>query len=100
MRIALCLSGIVGKLYTNKGNYKWENDVDFRIGHHFHKKHIFDHHDVDVFIHSWSNEFKDQLLDLYQPKKYIIEEQIDFKQNTHRMNSICSRWYSTAISVG
>ena len=31
MRIALCLSGIVGKLYTNKGNYKWENDVDFRI---------------------------------------------------------------------
>ena len=29
MRIALCLSGIVGKLYTNKGNYKWgKNRLD------------------------------------------------------------------------
>ena len=105
MRIAFCLVGIVGSVQGKYGLDGTTNStkglpVDFRIGHHFHKKHIFDHNDVDVFIHSWSNEFKDQLLDLYQPKKYIIEEQIDFKQNTHRMNSICSRWYSTAISVG
>ena len=51
MKIALCLSGIVGKLYTNKAGYQWETDVDFRIGHHFYKKHIFDVNDnVDVFI--------------------------------------------------
>ena len=87
MRIAFCLVGIVGSVQGKYGLDGTTNStkglpVDFRIGHHFHKKHIFDHNDVDVFIHSWSNEFKDQLLDLYQPKKYIIEEQIDFKQNT------------------
>ena len=32
MRIALCLSGIVGKLYTKKAGYEWNGDVDFRIG--------------------------------------------------------------------
>ena len=104
MRVAFCLVGIVGSVQGKYGLDGTTNStkglpVDFRIGHHFHKKHIFDHNDVDVFIHSWSDEFKDQLLDLYQPKKYIIQEQIDFKQNTHRMNSICSRWYSTATSV-
>ena len=38
MKVALCLSGIVGKLYTNKAGYEWEGDIDFRIGHHFYKK--------------------------------------------------------------
>lgn len=104
MRVAFCLVGIVGSVQGKYGLDGTTNStkglpVDFRIGHHFHKKHIFDNNKVDVFIHSWSKEFESQIVDLYQPKKYIIEEQINFKQPTHRMNSVMSRWYSTAMSV-
>ena len=94
MRIALCLSGIVGKLYTKKAGYEWNGDVDFRIGHHFYKKHIFDVNDnVDFFIHSWDVKFQKQLIDLYKPKKSKFEEQIMFDENNIRQHFIESRWY-------
>ena len=95
MRIALCLSGIVGKLYTNKQGYKWEGDVDFRIGHHFYKKHIFDVNDnVDVFIHCWDVKYEKELVELYKPKKSKFQEQIQFDNEIPRGNDIESRWYS------
>ena len=95
MRIALCLSGIVGKLYTNKQGYKWEGDVDFRIGHHFYKKHIFDVNDnVDVFIHSWDVKYEKELIELYKPKMNKFEKQIIFNENNIRQHFIESRWYS------
>ena len=54
MRAALCLSGIVGRLYTQKSGYEWENDIDFRIGHYYYKKNILDvNKNVDVFIFCW-----------------------------------------------
>jgi len=99
MKIAFCLVGIVGAAEHPNGV---GSPVDYRIGHHFHKKHIFDpnsEHKIDTFIHSWSNEFKDELVNIYNPKKYIIEEQIDFLQESIRDNSIFSRWYSTAMAV-
>jgi len=92
MKIAFCIPGIVGSL---QGKYGIGQTIDPRIGHYFHKKHIFNNNDVDVFIHSWSVNFQNMLIDLYDPKKYIFEKQIDFKQNSLRNNSIKSRWYST-----
>tara|TARA_Y100000593_G_C4313662_1_gene339666 strand:- start:2897 stop:3652 length:756 start_codon:yes stop_codon:yes gene_type:complete len=95
MRIALCLSGIVGKLYKNKAGYDWEGDVDFRIGHHFYKKHIFNVNDkVDVFIHSWDTKYEKQLTELYNPKMSKFEDQIMFNENNMRQHFIESRWYS------
>jgi|ETNmetMinimDraft_9_1059917.scaffolds.fasta_scaffold51039_1 hypothetical protein len=91
MKVALCLMGIVGSA-TDK--YGLGQDIDYRIGHHFIKKHILDKNDVDVFIHSWSTEFKDKLVDIYKPKKHLIERQIDFGEDTLRYHSIKSRWYS------
>ena len=99
MKIAFCLVGVVGAMEAKHGQ---GTPVDYRIGHHFHNKHIFEpnkEHDIDVFIHSWSTDFKDELVDIYKPKKYIIENQIDFNQPSLRLNSIASRWYSTAMSV-
>ena len=94
MRIALCLSGIVGKLYTNKGSYTWEKDVDFRIGHHHYKKHILDINDnVDVFIHSWDTKYERQLVETYNPKKYKFQEQIIFNKDNIRQHFIESRWF-------
>ena len=95
MKIALCLFGIVG----NMDKHGLGVPVDFRIGHHFHKKHILDHNDVDVFIHSWSVEHADKLINLYEPEKAVFEEQINFKQDNLRANSIKSRWYSTKAVV-
>lgn len=104
MKVAFCLVGIVGSVQGKYGldgtaNSTKGSPVDFRIGHHFHKKHIFNHNDVDVFIHSWSKEFENELVKLYKPKKYIFENQIDFGQSTWRFNSVMSRWYSTAMSI-
>jgi len=96
MRIALCLPGIVGASNFGMG---LGTDIDPRLGHHFHNKNIFEHNDVDVFIHSWSIEHEKLLLDLYNPKGYIIEPQVNFGQSTIRDNSIASRWYSTAMVV-
>jgi|TARA_B100000085_G_scaffold156615_1_gene142274 hypothetical protein len=94
MRVALCLSGIVGRLYTNKGNYKWEKDVDFRIGHYHYKKHIFDvNENVDVFIHSWDTKYEDEIVNTYNPKKYKFQEQIVFNENDVRQHFIESRWF-------
>ena len=101
MRIAFCLIGIVGAV---EGKHGTGRPIDYRIGHHFHDKHIFTPNiekgnEVDVFIHSWSMDFKDKLIEIYNPKKYLIEPQIDFKQNNLRLNSIKSRWYSTKKSI-
>ena len=77
MRIAFCLVGIVG--YVEK--YGSGKPIDPNVAHEYNKKHIFDVNDnVDVFIHSWSTEFREEILNLYKPKKHIIEEQIDFNQ--------------------
>ena len=62
-KIAYCLVGIVG--YTEpQGRGK---PVDFRIAHKYNKENIFGDNDVDVFIHSWSTDFKDDLIKLYKP---------------------------------
>mgnify|MGYP007077429603 FL=1 len=94
MKVALCLSGIVGKLYTNKAGYEWEGDIDFRIGHHFYKKHIFDvNNNIDVFIHSWDEKYEKELIELYKPKKSKFQKQIIFDEENIRQQSIESRWY-------
>ena len=95
MRVALLLSGIVGNMYTRKATYEWEGHVDFRISHHFFKKHIIDANDqVDVFMHCWDTHFEEELVELYKPKKSKFEKQIIFDENHIRRHYIESRWYS------
>ena len=94
MRVALCLYGLTGAVDFGYGIGK---SIDPRIGHYHHLKHIIEPNNADVFIHSWSTEFKDLLVDLYKPKKYIIEPQIIFDENSINKNSIPSRWWSNAV---
>ena len=96
MRVALCFFGIVG---SSTDKYGIGNAIDYRIGHYFNKKHILDINNVDVFIHSWSTDFKEELVKTYKPKKYLIEEQIDFGEETVRQHSIKSRWYSSKKTI-
>ena len=76
MKIALCFYGLIGSK-TNK-NGIGEN-LDPKIAYNYYKKNIINvNKNVDIFVHSWSIEAKNKILQLYKPKKYIIEEQIDF----------------------
>lgn len=48
MKVTLFFMGIVGDVGEK---YGIGQAIDYRIGHHFIKKHILDKNDVDVFIY-------------------------------------------------
>lgn len=100
MRIALCLHGVVGHLYTNKQQRSWSEDVDYRIGLEHYRRHLFAVNDcVDVFIHSWSTDYAERITGDYQPRRQLFQTQIDFKQDSLALNYLKSRWYSTQTVV-
>ena len=100
MRVALCLHGVVGHLYTNKQQRTWCEDVDYRIGLEHYRRHLFAVNDcVDVFIHSWSTDYAERIARDYKPRRQLFETQIDFKQASLPLNFLKSRWYSTQAVV-
>jgi len=70
MKIAVVLSGYFGTISTN----------DMQSGIKSHKKitNFFKDYDVDYYIHSWQIWDKNEIVDLYNPKKSMFESQIDF----------------------
>jgi hypothetical protein len=81
-RAALCIRGAVAKkndrcsfkntIYTESSGY-----VNFAAVYRSIKHHIIDanpDYDVDVFIHSWSYDLKEELLTLYQPTRALFED--------------------------
>ncbi len=100
MKIAFCLNGVVGGNAGKSGQGSSEEVLE--IGHRYFKENIFDKNDVDVFVHSWTVDMKDKILELYNPKKHVIEPQIWWDKNPwrgFRMNNHMSKWYSTQKSV-
>lgn len=78
MRIAICFYGLVGSISDKNGK---GISLDPKIAYEYYKKNIFDKNDkVDVFIHSYSVESKKDLIKLYNPQNYIIENQVLFPQ--------------------
>jgi hypothetical protein len=86
MKIALCLYGHTGinKLASLRmdGDITKESqgastglDQPFRCF----TDSLLSKYDTDVFIHTWSHEKKDVIKKLYNPKKAIYEEQINFQ---------------------
>ena len=74
MRIALCLSGLLGGLSGKNGNGR---TIDPRNGYYWFNKNILKNHIVDVFFHTWG-DFDDNLISLYKPKKYVFEKKSEF----------------------
>jgi len=105
MKVAYCFHGNVGAAYSNKKAYESSGDIDYRIGFEHWDRHINKVNDVDVFMHSWSTKYEEGLIDCYQPKKHLIEEQIEFGAvgtNTigqMRKEFMISRWYSAKQSI-
>jgi len=80
MKIALCLRGVAFSKYLNWTNHEIISDFRPAVPSIF--NNIIDKYDVDVFMHGWVNKMKweSELIKIYQPKKYIIEKQKNFKK--------------------
>ncbi len=75
MKVAVLMHGLVG----NTDKYGTGKIIDPSISHGYFKERILDVNDhVDVFAHSWSLEYENQIDNLYSPKKSIFEKQIVF----------------------
>ena len=94
MKIALCLSGVVGS------NQRWGKgyDLDYSIGYQHLKNAVIDNN-VDVFIHSWSQEHEEGLCKLYNPVNSIFEKQVDFKFTNPKSFAIMSQGYTRKTAV-
>ena len=78
MKIALCLFGYPkGSTVYAGGAYQQKF------------KHLFDQvmtWEPDVFIHSWDQSLEEELNQLFNPKKYIFEEQRQFKDKISQLD--------------
>jgi hypothetical protein len=77
MRVAVQMHGLAG----NSNKYGTGDCLNLKLAHdHFVKKILDENpsHTIDVFMHTWSEESKEQLIQLYQPKSHLFEEQIHF----------------------
>jgi len=59
MKIALCFSG---------------QARSFKKGYEYYARNLFPFYSVDVFIHTWEFDNSRELIDLYKPVSYIVEE--------------------------
>lgn len=103
MKSAVCLYGVVGGIEGKNGS---GGNIPFEKCYETYKKHIIDVNNADVFIHSWSIDVEDSLVNLYKPNKYKIQEQIPFEYKiipeNKRLREIhkdqgyrsLSKWYS------
>jgi hypothetical protein len=98
MKVALCFYGLVGSKANKNGAGE---SLDPAIAYNLNNDNLIVNnnksgHDVDVFIHSWSHEKRDELIKLYQPKSHLIEKQIDFPDSK---NIAYNRDFSEKLSM-
>lgn len=89
MKIAVVLSGYFGTISTN-------NMTTGRISHKKIKE-FFGNRDVDYFIHSWQMSAKDEVIELYNPKKSFFESQIDFNIIA-KENDLDQNWFDEGFN--
>lgn len=85
MRVAVCFYGLVGSKANKSG---LGVPLDPKIAHDLYENNIFKHNDVDIFIHSWSIDHKEELNEIYKPKKSIIEQQKEFNNTDYLISNI------------
>ena len=73
MKVALCLIGMVG---GKDGKYGLNQSSEIlRLGYHGYKKYFLENNDVDIFCHTSSVGFKEEILSLYKPKNHLFLEE-------------------------
>ena len=80
MKIALCLSGLVGSVKGQGGRGEL---LDPALAYKYIKQNILDQNsEIDIFIHCWNTELEDEIRSLYNPKLAIFEKQKIFPKAT------------------
>ena len=100
MRVALCFSGLVGGTKGKSGSGGPGDILDISYKHF--DENIFQHNEVDIFVHSWSVEESKAIEDKFNPKSSIFEDQIWWDKNPHRnfrKNNHISKWYSMKKAI-
>ena len=112
MRVALCYHGIAKGHNFKNGGLPVGFDHEFDLI----KKNLIEHNKdcvFDVFLHSWSLDYKDLVIEKLKPKDSLFEQSKEFKKPSfwllckelikrilgrvyelQRINNIYSRWYS------
>lgn len=111
-KVAVVFSGVKPLECVHWSDIKSKNyEVkDYTITHW--KKNVIENNNADVFVHSWSLDYKDTILQNYNPKKYIFEKQKRFKKqindtflnapSMYRLSNeevIRSKYYSMCKSI-
>jgi len=107
MRIALCLSGLIGNAKGKSGDASSEQSV-LDISFKYWKKHVLDKNDdIDVFIHTWDVDLEDRIKQLFDPLLITVEKQKIFDipdyvvgHPEQRKQNHYSRWYGNREAVG
>ena len=101
MKVAVCFFGLVGTTKGKSQELRGNPEECFEISSEKYLKHIIEKNDVDVFVHSWSTDMENRILDIYKPKKHLIEKQIVFDTPDYitgttevRKQTHYSLWYS------
>ena len=108
MKTAICFYGLVGGKNNFQKTHKWmnfKNSDDFcEIAHRHYKNHIFlKNNNIDIFVHTWSVDYKEVIESLYNPISSEYQEQKTFDQRPRHFDpkadrkiwGAFSRWYST-----
>ena len=78
MKIAICLLGVVG----GSGGIDGRGDmIDPAVSYYSFNKKILEYNQNDIFdtfIHTWSVDYKNRLIEVYNPKAILTEEQDPF----------------------
>ena len=88
MKVAIIFKGgmsrKVGNL-LNPGEIDAKSDfVNYMCAYNSYKKHIIDanpEHEIDTFIHCWHPELEEELVNLYNPKSIVTENNAKYNAN-------------------
>ena len=103
MKVALCLTGLVGSKSGKSWDKEGGTDEVLETCAKYFNKHMLSKNDVDVFFHTWEIELENQLDEKYNPKSYIVEPQKDFTDidvyDRPRTQAHYSKWYSIREAI-
>ena len=63
MKVAICFNGLVGSTKGKSEQLIGDFNTCFEISSKLYKEHILEKNDVDIFVHSWSTDLEEEILE-------------------------------------
>lgn len=91
-RVALCMRGAVSKNkdFTNKNDLYMNCEyIDYKQCYNSIVRHIIkpnlENYSIDVFCHCWNEDIKKDIIELYQPVKYLFEDNCNYNKEIEKL---------------